>query len=87
MEWFEILAYVVGILGVVLGVAFWRRWEGVVTLLKELGEAFTKSAEALEDKKLTKEEAVALLKEWNDVVSAILILLPKSAQKFFESKK
>ena len=83
MEWFEILAYLVGILGVVLGVAFWQKWEKTVKLLRELGDAFIKSADALEDKKLTKEEAVLLLKEWTEVVTVFLELLPKSARKFF----
>lgn len=83
MEWFEILAYVIGILGIILGGTFWKKWNQTVKLLKELGEAFTKTGEALEDRDITTEEAMALLKEWKDVVAAFLLLLPVSTRKFF----
>ena len=83
MENVEILGYIVGILGIVLGGVFWTRWNQAVKLLKELGEAFTKTATVLEDKNVTKEEALELLKEWEDVVVAFLTLLPKSALKYF----
>ncbi|KKN72874.1 hypothetical protein LCGC14_0405780 [marine sediment metagenome] len=81
MEWYEILSLVVVICGAVLGGNFYRKWKQVVNLLLELGEAFTKTGEALEDKKITKAEAVELLEEWMDVFNAVMLLLPKSIAK------
>ena len=80
-QWYELLSYVVGIAGVVLGVAFYTKWKQMVGLLLELGEAFTKTGEALEDKKITKTEAVEMLKEWMDVFNFIMLLLPASIAK------
>jgi len=77
-EWWAILSYVVGIAGAVFGVVFFAKWQQVVGLLHELGEAFAKTADALEDKKITKEETISLLKEWLDVADAVRILLPAS---------
>jgi len=77
MEWYTILSYAVGIAGAILGVVFLTKWGQAVSLLKEIGEAFTKTSEVLEDKKLTKDEAVEMLKEWQDVINSIKNLLPK----------
>ena len=77
LDWYEIAGYAVGILGLILGGVFFVKWNQTVKLMKELGEAFTKTSEALEDKKLTKEEAIAILGEWRDVAEAILILIGK----------
>ena len=84
MDWWVIVSYVVGILGVVLGAIFSLKWGQAVTFLKELGDAFTKTGVALEDKNLTQEEATALLKEWREVVEAFLAILPNSVKKLFE---
>ena len=81
MEWWTILSYVVGIAGAVLGIAFYAKYNQVVKLFLELGEAFTKTGEALEDKKITKTEAVEMLKEWMDVFNFIMLLLPASIAK------
>lgn len=86
MEWWQILSYVVGIAGIVLGVTFKLKWDQLVKLLLELGEAFTKTGKALEDKKLTKEEAVTMLKEWNDVYLSLMALLPKKLVSMIRSK-
>jgi len=75
--WLEIAVSVVGILGVALGGIFAIRWKNACKLLKELGEAFEKTGIALEDKKLTKDEAVSLLKEWKDVFVQIMLLKGK----------
>ncbi|GAH86421.1 unnamed protein product [marine sediment metagenome] len=84
MEWWEILSYAVGIGGAVFGAIFITKWNMAVKLLKELGEAFTKTSEALEDKTITKEEALLLLKEWKDVVATFLELIPKSVRDRFQ---
>ena len=83
LQWWEILSYVVGIAGILLGGAFWQKWNLVVKLLKELGEAFTKTGEALADRELTLEEAKMLLKEWLDVYKVILQLLPAKVVGLF----
>lgn len=77
MEWWQILSYVVGIAGIACGAVFYTKWNQFVKLLLELGEAFTKTGKALEDKEVTEEEALALLKEWHDVYLAIKALAPK----------
>ena len=74
MEWYEIASYAIGLAGAIIGVVFFTKYEHVVNLLKELGEAFTKTSEALVDKKITKEEAVSLLKEWYEVYDAIKVI-------------
>ena len=76
-DWLAIAGYGVGILGLILGSVFAVKWVQAVKLMKELGEAFTRTALALEDKKLTKDEAMKCLKEWNDVVVQILLLFGK----------
>lgn len=43
MEWWQILSYIVGIAGIVIGVVFKLKWDQLVKLLLELGEAFTKT--------------------------------------------
>lgn len=73
MDWWIIGAAIAGVVAVVLGV----KWVQAVKVLREIGEAFTKTADAMEDKNLTKQEAVELLKEWLDVVSAIRTLVRK----------
>lgn len=76
-SWLEIAGYAVGIVGLIFGGVFALKWRQTVKLLKELGEAFTKTSEALEDKRLTKAEALGLLKEWMDVIAAVELMLLK----------
>ncbi|GAH65239.1 unnamed protein product, partial [marine sediment metagenome] len=71
---------------IVFGVVFKRKWDHFVNLLLQTGEAFTKTGKALEDKKLTKEEAIAMLKEWNDVYLALTALLPKKLVSMIRSR-
>lgn len=75
MEYIEILGYVIGVIGIIFGAAFAIRWQQMVKVLKELGEAFTDTASALEDKQLTKEESLLLLQQWQDVVSSFVTLI------------
>jgi len=74
LNWFEIIGYAIGICGAVLGVAFWTKWQKGVALLREIGEAFTKTSLALGDKRLTRDEALELLKEWKDCVTLVFDL-------------
>jgi len=76
MAWWELFSYAVGIVGIVAGVVFYSKWNQGVKLLLELGEAFAKTGEALADHKLTKSEAIELLKEWYDVYNAVILFLP-----------
>ena len=96
MEAHEILFLVIAVLGLLFGGAFWRKFDQTVKLLAELGELleevadlFDNVAEALKDRKITKSEAVLLLKEWQevsasfkDVIDILAALLPSSAIKF-----
>lgn len=70
------LAMISTALAVLAGI-FTVKWKQAVNLLKELGEAFTATAEALEDKKLTKDEAISLLQEWKDCYIAVMLLIGK----------
>jgi len=74
MDWLELAGFIVAILGLIFGTTFAVKWRHLVNLLKELGEAFTTTSEALEDKKITKQEAINCLKEWQDVFAAIIAL-------------
>jgi len=96
MEWQEIVYLVIGVLGLLLGGAFWGKFNKALKLMGELADAlhktaelFDQAAEALKDRKVTKAEAVLLLKAWqeaciefNDVYTALLELIPVSAIKF-----
>ncbi|KKL56248.1 hypothetical protein LCGC14_2247290 [marine sediment metagenome] len=77
MEWPEIVSLVIGISGLVFGGVFAVKWKKAVRLLRKIGWAFSSTAEALDDKKLTKKEAVKLLKDWLDVVEAAFALIGK----------
>ncbi len=96
MEWYEIASLVIGIAGALLGIAFGAKFKKAVRLVAEIGQALIKSgevfmlaAEALKDRKVTKAEAVLLLKAWQeayqefyDVYLVLVELLPASAIKF-----
>lgn len=96
MEWYEIASIVIGIGGALFGIAFWTKFDNIIKLLNELsealikvGEVFAHTAEALKDRKVTKAEAVLLLKAWQeaynefiDVYNCIRTLLPAAAIKF-----
>ena len=77
LEWYEIAIIIVGVLGFIVGGVYAKKWQQMVKLLRELSDAFDVTADALEDKKLTKAEATELLKEWHDVYSALLALIGK----------
>ena len=96
MEAHEILFIVLAVLGLLFGGAFWRKFDTAVKLLAKLGQlldsvgiVLTRTSDALKDRKVTKAEAVLLLKDWQAVyqefvaVYVILVaLLPSSAIKF-----
>lgn len=96
MEWQEILYLVMAAAGLLFGGVFWRKFEAALKLMGELADALHKTAElfdmsanALKDRKVTKSEAVLLLKAWQeacaefkDVYDALIVLLPASAIKF-----
>ncbi len=76
MNW-EIVGYVLAIVFAIGGVSFALKWKQAVNVLRQLGEAFDKSATILEDQNVTKQEALAALKEWMDVVTAVQELIGK----------
>ena len=96
MDLWEILSLIIGLTGILLGTAFYSKFQSAIKLLKELGDllkktgdVFEKSAEALKDRKITKAESVLLVKAWQDaciefteVYLALVELLPASAIKF-----
>ena len=100
MEWYLILLIVIAVLGLLFGGAFWRKFDQALKfleelsgLLKEVADLFDKVADALKDRKVTKAEAVLLLKEWQEVSASfktvydvLMILLPSSAIRFLFRK-
>ncbi len=96
METHEIIFLVLAVLGLLFGGAFWRKFDTAVKLLAELAELLqavselmATTSEALENRKVTKAEAVLLLKKWEtvtdeftDVYNILRVLLPASAIKF-----
>lgn len=96
MEWYEIVSIVIGVAGALLGIAFTTKFQKVIKLIRELGELLTvsgalleKTAEALKDRKVTKAEAVLLLKGWQDacaefvdVYAVLKELIPAGIIKF-----
>ncbi len=96
MEAHEILFIVLAVLGLLFGATFWRKFDTAVKLLAELAELLqavselmATTSEALKNRKVTKSEAVLLLKKWQtvtdeftDVYNVLRVLLPASAIKF-----
>ncbi len=96
MEVHEILLIVLAVLGLLFGGAFWRKFDTAVKLLAELAELLqavselmATTSEALKNRKVTKAEAVLLLKKWQtvtdeftDVYNILRVLLPSSAIRF-----
>jgi hypothetical protein len=77
MEWYEMLSLAIGIAGFVFGAVFYSKWNLFIKVLKETADAFYKTAEVLEDRKVTKQEALDMLSEWMEVYTALLSLLPQ----------
>ena len=77
MDWYEVAIIAVAILGVILGGTFAFKWRQGVNLLKLLGDTFTETANALEDKKLTKIEAIGLLERWQKVFLMVMLFVGK----------
>jgi len=71
MDWWIIGTGIAGVIAVICGL----KWARAITILRELSEAFSKTADAFEDKNLTKQEAIDLLKEWMDVYTAVKALI------------
>lgn len=96
MEWYEILLIALAAGGLLFGGAFWRKFDQTLKVMTELADAlemtavmFDKTAAALKDRKVTKSEAVLLLKAWQEacieyigLYDALKALLPASAIKF-----
>ena len=96
MEWHTILFIILAAGGLLIGGAFWRKFDTAVKLLAELAELLqavselmATTSEALKNRKVTKSEAVLLLKKWEtvtdeftDVYNILRVLLPASAIKF-----
>lgn len=61
----EIMTVVFGVAATFLGVKYQKAKKTV----KEIGEAITVTANAIDDNKITEEELKEVVKEWNDVVS------------------
>uniref|UniRef100_A0A6M3J2X0 Uncharacterized protein n=1 Tax=viral metagenome TaxID=1070528 RepID=A0A6M3J2X0_9ZZZZ len=85
-NWVEIAAIVIATGWAAFGVTYLFKWQQVSKLLVELGQAFTKTGMALDDRKLSKEESMVLLKEWYDVYKALLPLLPASVLKILSRR-
>ncbi len=96
MEWYEILLIILAGGALLFGGAFWRKFDQTVKVMRELADSLEmtahlvdKAAEALKDRKVTKAEAVLLLKAWHEastefiqLYKSLQELLPASAIKF-----
>ena len=74
MNW-EIVGYILAIVFAIGGVSFALKWKQAVNVLRQLGEAFTKTADVCEDRQVTKQEALDALKEWVEAYEAIMKLI------------
>ena len=88
MEWTEILYLSLAIGFAIFGGTMATRWRKAAKFMKELGEAATKTGEAMDESSpggmnITGDEAKALLKEWFEAVKAFLDCLPMCLKKFF----
>lgn len=72
MVWADILSYVLVIILAILCSYLGARLSKARRIMKELSEAFDETAKAIEDNKLTLEEARKVVKEWKDVIDAFL---------------
>ena len=77
MDWGQVFSIAVGAIGGLAGIFFAMKWQNVINLLKELGEAITETGKALEDKKLTEEELQNLVREWKEAIEAAVKLRGK----------
>lgn len=73
MNGMEIALIVVTVMAAIAGI----KWAQVATLLREAGELLLTTSEAMEDKKITKDEAAGIVKELADVLVAGKKLLGK----------
>ncbi len=74
-SWFEIATYVFGFLGLLTAGVAALKFKQFVQVLKDLGDAFTTTATAIEDAELTALEAKDILTHWQVVAIAILALV------------
>ena len=72
MEWLQVLAYIVAIAFLVLSAIFRKQLAKAKKVMKELAEAMSTTVQAMEDGKITIEEAKKIVKEWKDVLDAFL---------------
>ena len=77
LNWVDIAVIVVAVLGLIFGGTFAVKYRHGIKLLEALGEAFTETAKALEDKKLTKGEAIDLLAKWQSVFFYVMVFTGK----------
>ncbi len=88
MDWKEILFLSLAIAFAIFGGTIATRWMKVAKFMKELGEAATKTGEAMDESSpggmnITPEESKVLLKEWYDAFKAFWACVPVGLKKFF----
>lgn len=86
MEWTEILFLALAIGFAIFGVTMATKWKKAAIFFKELGEAATKTGEAMSESSpggmnITGSEAKALLKEWYEAWQAWWAVLPAAIKK------
>ena len=72
VNWLEIVAWIVAIAFLVLSAIFRKQVNQAKGVMKELAEAMSTTVQAMEDGKVTVEEAKKIVKEWKDVIDAFL---------------
>jgi predicted metal-binding transcription factor (methanogenesis marker protein 9) len=72
MDWYQIVIFVLGVILVIVGIVKTKQAAKVIT---ETGELLTVIGQALEDGKVTREEITQIVKEAQDVKTAIQELI------------
>ncbi len=66
MDWLEIT----GIVAVLIG-ALWGGWKLLKSIPREIAEALTAIADAIEDDNITREELKGIIKKFGDIVEVV----------------
>ena len=70
--WEQIIPYIVMVVFAVLAAVFRRQLNLAKAVMKELAEAMSTTVKAMEDGKITLDEAKKIVKEWKDVLEAFI---------------
>jgi len=73
MDWLIIVSGVLGVVAIIAGV----KWVQAKKVIKEFAEAIAYLSAAIEDDNITREECKNIVKEFGDVITAVVDLVGK----------